>query len=256
MSGTLDEQDFRNLLVSARRDVRSFVQALGHSPSAYVEAVRGRDLSLDQVTATVAERPAPDGRSVECRRGCAHCCHQLVSTMPVEVLVIADVILDWEPARRKALLERLASISTVPATEGNRISKSLPCPLLEGSECQVYENRPSACRALLSYSEAACRKGLQQGHMPAGEAEMIPSPDLPFLVAGALGVGLDAGMVERGLDTERIDLVRGLLIALTDEHAPAKWLAGEEVFKPARIATPASSKAMVSAAIATFDLKD
>lgn len=256
MPGSLDDKDFCNALVGARQDVRDFVQSMGHSLSAYREAVRGRDLSLDQVTRAFVDTPSPEGRQIECRRGCAHCCHQLVSVMPIEVLAIAEQVAAWPTARRTALLERLAAISRVPATEADRIGKSLPCPLLEGSTCQVYHYRPGACRALLSYSVKACRKGLEQRHMPAGEAELIPSPEMPFMVEGALGIGLDAGMIERGLDTERIDLVRGLLIALTDENALAKWLAGEEVFAPARIATSASSKALASAAIATFDLKD
>ena len=66
----------------------------------------------------------------------------------------------------------------------------------------------------------------------------------------ALGLGLEAGQIENGLDTEPVDLVRALLVALTTPDAVSLWLEGADVFAPARVEAPLTSRDMVATILA------
>lgn len=253
---SLSQDGFRALFEGARADIRGSVSETGHSLPAYEDAVRGRDLSLERVNRDVSAVAGPDGRMIACRRGCNHCCHQLVAAAPLEVLIIARRVAAWPAERREDLVRRLEAIACIPATEEERTSRKLPCPLLENGECAVYDRRPGNCRALLSYSEDACSNGLDTSTARHGDGDLVPSPDLPYLVTSACSMGLDAGQIERGLDTERIDLVMGLLMALTDPGVREAWLKGEEVFAPARLPMPIANRELIAAALRKLALDD
>lgn len=243
----LDPSEVRPLVESARADIRDSIALSGHSLAAYTEALRGRDLSLESLGEAIVREPGPQGRRIACRNACSHCCHQLVVTTPLEVLRIAERIRTrWPEDRKAGLIERLKRIAAVPATRDARTTRRHPCPLLENRLCSVYDVRPGPCRSLYSYSEIACRRGLEKSTRRAGDTGRVPSPDLPIFVGMALALGLEAGQIEMGLDTEPVDLVRGLLIALENRDAAELWLEGGTPFGSARVETPLSSREMIA----------
>ena len=53
-----------------------------------------------------------------------------------------------------------------------------------------------------------------------------------------LQIAVDIVLLEYGLDIDRVDLVRALLIALEQPDSLERWLQGERVFESARITFP------------------
>ncbi len=100
----------------------------------------------------------PDGEKAvaTCRKGCPSCCYEPVYAERTEATLIAQRLLTLDPevrarvlARVRDWLERFRS-SPLRAEESPDVIPyrlmRLPCPLLEGGECLVYEDRPVACR--------------------------------------------------------------------------------------------------------------
>ena len=104
---------------------------------------------------------AMSGESVDCHKGCAWCCHQLV------------VVTNWEDGERileaaRALMtpeefagfednvrQQAAAIESLGHDKAE--TRVWTCPLLKNDICQVYEVRPVACRSVFSSDEACCR---------------------------------------------------------------------------------------------------
>jgi hypothetical protein len=234
-----DPELIHTLISSAKADAHQAIALFGLSLEAFRDVVEVRDRSIDEAGRAVLEQPGPDGRMIKCKAGCAHCCHQMVHATPLEALLIADAIrTSFTEAETEALVARLVALMRVPANEADRTSRKLPCPLLENNSCSIYKIRPHVCRALYSYSATACSKGLDASTRTRGASIMVPSPDIPYKFASALNMGLDATLLEHGLDTERVDLAGGLHYALTHKEAATDWLAGKDIFAPFRTVGP------------------
>jgi Fe-S-cluster containining protein len=101
------------------------------------------------------------GQPVECRKGCAWCCHQLV------------VLTHWDDGRQilRAARERMTAdeftvfVAQLRAQSGAiselgheaAEARRWPCPLLKAGECTVYDVRPVACRSVFSPDADTCR---------------------------------------------------------------------------------------------------
>lgn len=95
------------------------------------------------------------GRNVFCRTGCANCCTMAVHASFPEAILIAKHLPSAIVSRLAAYLSRLkqnlpemANVKDYLAIHRNRIR---PCPFLSTQDrCEIYQNRPFSCRALLS----------------------------------------------------------------------------------------------------------
>jgi hypothetical protein len=74
-------------------------------------------------------------------------------------------------------------------------------------------------------------------------------------VGAAVAIGYDAAQLQRNLDTERVDLSRGLLVALKDPESERKWLEGRSIFAPARVPTPMTNKSIVNNALKRLGIR-
>ena len=104
------------------------------------------------------------------------------------------------------------------------------CPILEDSACSAYAQRPVVCRAVLSISLPRCLEIFRDGHRadftyPAG-AETI---------RGYVVLMLRAALIAAGLPHHNYEMTHALDIALGDESAESRWLAGEPVFRDVAI---------------------
>ncbi len=108
-------------------------------------------------------------KSISCAKGCGACCKQMVPVSPPEAFMIADVVASYPAARRKELLERMATIRTRLAEAGfnekfklehfkavavEYFKMNMPCPFLEEDSCTVHPERPFVCREFLVTSPA------------------------------------------------------------------------------------------------------
>lgn len=174
-------------------------------------------------------KAAPPARDLACRKGCDHCCHQVVLTEAATVLRIAAHVEETFSRGDRMLLE-LRLIAYEEAVEkmgqGERARSTLPCPLLADGVCTVHAVRPMVCRSFNSYDAEACRAEIFEG----GSTSRIPSWNVPWLLGIALDSGLKEALVDSGYADGDIELGLGLKAALDRPNAAERWLAGDRVF--------------------------
>ncbi|HUT18291.1 MAG TPA: YkgJ family cysteine cluster protein, partial [Anaerolineae bacterium] len=162
-----------------------------------------------------------------CRSGCAYCCYVSLDRpdlLPPEVHRIASYIRDQGEAALQRLsariAERRAGAQDLPEEERAK----LPCLFLEQERCLVYLVRPLRCRAQHSPDAEACKQ-----HYLA-QRETMPLIAEPALLYKALQTGLQLGLRELRLQSERLRLLPAVEAALAYPQALDGWLRGEPVF--------------------------
>ncbi len=168
-----------------------------------------------------------DWAKIECRKGCAFCCHLNVTASPIEVIHVAAIM----RVHHRADLESsvlAADRAHSGLDSASRLAQKSPCPLLIDGACSVYQARPVACRTLVSLSAQACER-----HFDAGGKSTAASPSLitPRVIGSAVLTGEMAAMLDLGLAGHLVELTRALAVLLTDATALARWLHGEDVFR-------------------------
>jgi Fe-S-cluster containining protein len=191
----------------------------GRTPLQIVEATQAAAAVADEAAARPRVPPSA------CREGCAWCCYKPVGTAAPEVLRIVAYLRETLSAEAwEVLLSRLAD-------DDGRGRSPRPCPLLVGDRCIAYPVRPLTCRGFNSSDARRCEQSLTPGR--SSEVPMhLPQLRLATFVLD----GLRAGLGECGLDGSRLALTAALKIALRVPDAQERWLAGEAVFAPARMA--------------------
>ena len=175
-------------------------------------------------------------KDIHCQPGCAFCCHTRASASIPEALVIAaqlrqalaPKVLDWLRAGLAALVR-----SGEPTRLEWWLETRTPCPFLltsEGGLCAIYEIRPFTCRSQHSTDAAECRKGYDQG-------QAMEVPCYPLLRRGidTFCSAFISTMRDRGLASYQVGFVAAMAVAMADEGAAERWLAGQDVFRAAAI---------------------
>jgi len=195
---------------------------------AVLELVRGRRAAIDHI--------GSQGHATECAASCFACCHQLVVTDPAEVILLALYLHHNRDAEARAALQRKAAhVARLPADPIKRFGPEAACPLLDDGRCTIYSARPLPCRMTYSAERMACVRAL----IAATDGQTAPPPW--FAPAGEyaylMQVGFDHVLnADYGLRVEKIDLARGLALALEDAPTiAAAWLGGEAPLRAAEV---------------------
>lgn len=164
---------------------------------------------------------APGMDRVACEPGCHYCCAVYVSAQAPRIFAIAD----WLRANRPDPAAEIARLEAAGAAVRGKDAESwaasgLSCPFLAGGECRIYPARPAACRGMFSLSVEAC----------AGEGGEIPVPPHIHPLRGAYEQALSVALWHWRLPVEHYELAHGVLVALGDTGAEARWYDGEDVF--------------------------
>jgi Fe-S-cluster containining protein len=178
-----------------------------------------------------------DTQGIACRAGCAWCCSLFVSATAPEILQIADYLratysADDLAALHERLVQREQQFATLTAEQ--RSAARLPCVLLVNGRCSVYPVRPLACGSWTSTDARRCEESWRQ-HW----ATTITANQMQLWLYGGVMLGLREGLEAYRLASEQLDLTTALRIALDTPDAADRWLAGEPIFAPARIALDA-----------------
>lgn len=197
------------------------------STGALVAAAAHAHAALDDEGARALARSRL--RPPACSAGCSFCCHVHVDATVPEILAVADHLARTRPpGALVALRERLERhVRRVePLSEQARWVEKIPCALLgDDGRCTVYEARPLRCRAFHACSVEPCRDAFSG----RAETEPVSNPTLER-AHDAVEEGYDRALAGAGLRAEGHHLEIGLLIALEEPGAGARWLAGEPVF--------------------------
>jgi hypothetical protein len=159
--------------------------------------------------------------SIECRIGCAHCCHLNVAVTIPEAFGVAGAIRATGRDDLAARVQTTASdIADLSAQE--RGARYIPCPMLSDNRCVLYEHRHGACRAYLSLSVQAC----------ADKSDNVPALAAPRALLEAISNGVELASADHGLQACAVELTGAVALILRDDTVHDRWLAGERVFAP------------------------
>ena len=130
--------------------------------------------SYEEIRADILRYTASTGESIQCGKGCAHCCEHFVSVTVSQAVVIADYLYASENAMAvflrnydrwlKSIEENPEAAITFAALEEDTTHSpevrtspqellhaystfALPCPFLDKTRCAVYPVRPICCAA-------------------------------------------------------------------------------------------------------------
>ena len=191
-----------------------------------VDAALGRAQTIrmyGRLAALQAEVIARNDVAIACERGCSYCCHLRVEIRPHEAFVLAHHIetrLSAEErertfARIEQNLARLAGL-----TREQHIRAGIPCALLDGNICSVYDARPAACRKYYSVSLSVCRAAYEDTSAPlSGEIEH----EEVRLAGNAIALGHAKGLEDAGYDSALYELHSALHRVLTDPRAQKRY---------------------------------
>lgn len=124
--------------------------------SRVVHALRVINDATDHELRMRIEQAAADGQPVTCKRGCAHCCRQLVTCTVAEAI---GILLHLRHAARLGddvrdrLFEDVELLFEAGMSNEKWFKLQRPCVLLKDEQCTVYQVRPTSCRALMVVSE-------------------------------------------------------------------------------------------------------
>lgn len=116
--------------------------------------------ALDELIADWLRSRAASGKCTFCAAGCANCCTLFVQTTLVEALIVAERLDAVQSERLEEYVKRQREIfageSDFLAILRKQRTALGPCPFLGATDsCTIYEQRPLACRALLSTKDPA-----------------------------------------------------------------------------------------------------
>jgi len=211
--------------------------------SAQIEATRDilADRSLASIQALsrnalgwagVMTSKAPRGRVV-CGPGCAWCCYLLVSaTVPEVVLIVTSLRQSLGAEELEALKERVKRAHEATAVMGSwqRLKAGIPCPLLIGDSCSVYEMRPLVCGGWNSENALDCQTSLKTG-------TAITSNVWQYTCHHAVLQGVVRGLESYGLESDLVELIEALHIGLSTGDLLERFFAGERLFASAYVTT-------------------
>jgi uncharacterized protein len=176
--------------------------------------------NLHQAVDRVVGAAVQQGARIDCQAGCSHCCNARVEAIAPEIFLIAGELARRSASALAELLDRLQSHTSAPGQKALPWSHRPSCPFLENRLCSIYPVRPASCRKGHSADVGACE----------ANAPTIPQHLEIVLGAEALQKGSAGAYRQRGFDGSAHELVSGVLLALTDPSAQARWYAGEPVF--------------------------
>lgn len=158
------------------------------------------------------------GVRFDCKKGCSWCCRSFrVDALPQEIFRIAR-----ELRRRGELAPVVAALSgySARARQATTFRRDSACPFLVDNACSIYAVRPMMCRKCNSLDVEKCKD----------PTATIPENSELALKAGAILHGTLRAYERTKLSSQAHELAPGVLLALTDDDAEARWYRGEDVF--------------------------
>lgn len=114
-----------------------------------------RQSLASQFESAVTSEAKHAGLSVTCSPGCASCCYHPISISVLEAIPIYRYLVrhrKWTTELRKRLQE--TAEKQLAVTYEVWLLSLIPCPLLgEDKKCMAYDERPLACRTMVSVGD-------------------------------------------------------------------------------------------------------
>jgi Fe-S-cluster containining protein len=172
----------------------------------------------------------PPATPIACREGCSFCCYIRVHLTPMELIFLVHSIQsNFSENEIEALKNRLETIDPIThgMTDEERGRAKIPCPLLVNNRCSAYEARPQECRGYNSTNVEACRQAFNNYDIW----------DVPIFFPQYSAFKNTQAALARATNNsiELLELTTALRIALDDDTAIDRWLAGGNPFQKASL---------------------
>lgn len=205
-----------------RMAARYLEEELG--PVKMEEAIRGLYAAIDELLEAFLERARAEGQPVECKKGCAWCCHQEVFAVTHEFLYLNEYVQQkLSPAQQENILEKARKKVglTLNKSMEEQLQVRAACPFLDSGSCQVYDARPMACRIYLSASAASCKKE----HDQSGKLRSFPGLfDFPLRAGRMMNEGFVAYLRQLGLQESELPIEQGYSSLVTLGQTMKEWI--------------------------------
>src|SRR5436190_207787 len=164
------------------------------------------------------------GIPTACVSGCSHCCTVWVEASAPEVFF---AVKQMDASQRASAMSAVAAAhsKTAGASHEERSAMLTPCPLLEDNLCSIYSRRPLVCRTAASADAEICRRSLI-----LFSGEEIPTVFPWIALRNNYRVALEGALFHAGLPHQSREWNGSLHVALNDDSAESRWLAGEDMF--------------------------
>ena len=170
---------------------------------------------------------------VDCKINCTYCCHNQVSTTPIEIILLADYIKEnfsvGEITSLKLRIDDLEK-STGNMNAFQRKKAQKPCALLVDNKCSVYSVRPLSCKGWNSMDVKDCESGFY-----SKDEVNIRTLSAPMIITNSVSIGISNTLKNTGLNPDTLELNSALKIALAKYNAGEKYLDGKNIFKEAKL---------------------
>ena len=168
---------------------------------------------------------------IACGKGCAYCCHTMVSVLPPEAFFLANHIDTAFPAdESKAMKQRIIDhdAKNRGLSGAGRHEGHVACPMLDPETwlCTVHEARPLTCRSMHSSDRPSCEKAFDERDAYIS----TPSHQLFFDNTQAYYDAFGTALLEHDVELEPLELNAALATIWTEKNVMNRWIAGEKPF--------------------------
>lgn len=162
LSSTLRELLDQPSMTEAERDTITgllidSIDDLTQLATSMVPADLAKDIhsGVDQLVSMRQRNPVSEADKITCRKGCAHCCSQIVASSEIEAALLVQTARKHGIVLDRAKLERQRGRND--STWLEQSPEDRVCVFLKDNLCQVYDDRPASCRKYFSISDpSAC----------------------------------------------------------------------------------------------------
>jgi hypothetical protein len=181
---------------------------------------------------------------VACHKGCPSCCTLRVTALAPEVFMVAAYLQAAAPLLRQHGIDLIGRLRELDAAtrsldEVARVALRRRCAFIMQGMCLIHRVRPLACRGHASHDRRACTEAA------AGRLDEVPFSGPHRTVRLLVQSALQAALRQQGLAWGAYELNHALVLALDDEGAVGRWLAGDDPLAAAAL-DPDQREAMAS----------
>ena len=226
----LDLDDIGNIFFQDGYRMASEYLAEGVSKSRLVSLMTVTYKAVDGLIDSFRNRCQLEGLEIDCREGCAWCCHQAVLVSIQEVLLISRYLSEEMADEQQQVAYRNAreKEAVTGAMSAREFLHYLhPCPFLKDQSCLIYPVRPMACRCYLSSDVDSC---LAQYCQPGNRQIMAALYDFPLRAGRSINEGIRAVLMQNRIITS--EWLLEVLITKTFANSGIfdEWLSGVDPF--------------------------
>lgn len=171
--------------------------------------------TIDGVILSILNLAKQQNIAVDCKKGCAYCCHQAVFANSYEFHYLERYLKSsFTKAKQNAVLEKAKAKNEITSqlSQEDVLNYKSPCPLLIAGACSAYEARPMACRIYLSMKVATCIEFFKN---PENKDNFPLLLDFPLSAGRMLNEGFTAALREAGVEIAEFRMEEGLKTTLT-----------------------------------------